>query len=78
LIHPSHIFLAIPLSFFFFFFLFHSLIHIFFFYFSLILFYTHIFFFNFCFLDIFISLFKALNSTISCINTIWIFKIKPC
>jgi hypothetical protein len=71
LIHPYHIFLATPLlsfsSFFFFF------IHIYFsllFYFSFFLFHTHIFLFTFPSLDIFISLLKPLNSSLSCINTI--------
>jgi hypothetical protein len=79
LIHPSHIFLATPLlsfsSFPFSITLFHSLIHIFFlsllllFFFFLSFPYTY-FPLYFPSLDIFISLFKALNSSLSCINTI--------
>jgi hypothetical protein len=52
----------------------HTHTHIYFsllFYFSFFLFHTHIFLLTFPSLDIFIFLFKALNSSLSCINTIW-------
>jgi hypothetical protein len=52
----------------------HSLIHIYFFFtshFSFFLFHTHIFHLTFPSLHIFISLLKALNSSLSCIKTIW-------
>jgi hypothetical protein len=45
----------------------------FFFPFFFFLFYTHVFLFIFP-LDIFFSLFKALNSSLSCMQTIWNFK----
>jgi hypothetical protein len=75
LIHPSHIFLATPLFSFYSFF--HSFILIFFLflYFSIIilffLFHTHTFFLYF---SLSWHLFKALNSCLSCMHTIWNFK----
>jgi hypothetical protein len=82
LIHPSHIFFATPLlyfsSFSFSITLFHSHIHIyiFFLYFSIFLYFfsIHIFFFLLSISRHLFYLFKALNSSLSCIYIIWILK----
>jgi hypothetical protein len=79
LIHPSHMFLSIPLLSFYSSSSFHSLIHIYLYfpYFCIFLsfFSIHILFsLFFTSLHIFFSLFKALNSSLSCMHTIWNFK----